>query len=56
MQQSEIVERISELRRSRKAIILAHTYTLPEVQEVADLSATATGSPKKRRKSETASR
>lgn len=29
-------ERIQELKRKKNAIILAHNYTLPEVQEVAD--------------------
>lgn len=31
-----IVERIETLKREKKAVILAHYYTLPEVQEVAD--------------------
>lgn len=47
MQQSEIIERISELKRSRKAIILAHTYTLPEVQEIADFVGDSYGLSKK---------
>ena len=29
-------ERIAELKRAKNAVILAHYYTLPEVQEVAD--------------------
>jgi quinolinate synthase len=32
----KIVERIKELKKSRDAVILAHNYQLPEVQEVAD--------------------
>ncbi len=32
----EIVERIEELRRRRRAVILAHNYQLPEVQDIAD--------------------
>ncbi len=32
----EIVEKIRELKEKRNAIILAHNYQLPEVQEIAD--------------------
>lgn len=32
----QIVKRIEELKRERNAVILAHYYTRPEVQEVAD--------------------
>ena len=32
----ELVERLSSLRERRRAVILAHNYTLPEVQDVAD--------------------
>ena len=33
----QLVRRIRELRRTRNAVILAHNYQLPEVQDVADL-------------------
>lgn len=33
---NELVQRIAELKRSRKAVILAHYYTTPDVQAVAD--------------------
>lgn len=36
MKKEEISERINELKRDRKATILAHNYQLPEVQDVAD--------------------
>ncbi len=32
----ELLQRIQELKRQKKAVILAHYYTLPEVQEAAD--------------------
>jgi quinolinate synthase len=34
--QKEIVKRINELRKTRKAVILAHNYQLGEVQDIAD--------------------
>lgn len=34
--QSAMAERIRELRRKKNAVILAHNYELPEVQDVAD--------------------
>ena len=33
---AQIRNRIEELKRGKHAVILAHYYTLPEVQEVAD--------------------
>ena len=33
---AELVERINNLRRKRRAFILAHNYQLPEVQDIAD--------------------
>ncbi len=35
---TEIHEKISELKKDRDAIILAHNYQLPEVQEIADIT------------------
>jgi quinolinate synthase len=32
----KIVTRIKELKKKRNAIILAHNYQLPEVQDIAD--------------------
>jgi len=34
---AELVERINDLRRKRRAVILAHNYQLPEVQDIADI-------------------
>ena len=34
---AELIDRIESLRRLRNAVILAHNYQLPEVQDVADL-------------------
>ncbi len=36
MQQAELIERIKELKKKRNAVILAHYYSRPEVQDVAD--------------------
>jgi len=34
---SELAERIARLRRDRRAVILAHNYQTPEVQDIADI-------------------
>lgn len=36
MTKSELVQRIQQLKADKNAVILAHYYTLPEVQEIAD--------------------
>jgi len=36
MQQAELIERIKELKLKRNAVILAHYYARPEVQDIAD--------------------
>jgi quinolinate synthase len=36
--QADLTSRIQELKKSRGAVILAHNYQLPEVQDVADFS------------------
>lgn len=36
MEKTELKKKIEELKKSKNAIILAHYYTLPEVQEIAD--------------------
>jgi quinolinate synthase len=36
MQQAELIERIKDLKLKRNAVILAHYYSRPEVQDIAD--------------------
>jgi len=36
MQQVELIKRIKELKSKRNAVILAHYYSRPEVQDIAD--------------------
>ena len=36
MQQAELIKRIKELKIKRNAVILAHYYSRPEVQDIAD--------------------
>src|SRR5450759_4577584 len=36
MSNTELIERISKLKAERGAVILAHNYQLPEVQDIAD--------------------
>lgn len=38
-----VTERIARLRRERNAIILAHNYTNPEIQDIADLTGDSLG-------------
>ncbi len=37
MEKEELIRRILELKKKRKAIILAHNYQPPEIQDIADL-------------------
>ncbi len=43
MIKEEVVSRIEELKRERKAVILAHNYQIGEVQDVADFSGDSLG-------------
>lgn len=38
MEQKKLIEEINRLRKEKNAIILAHNYQLPEIQEIADLT------------------
>ena len=43
MSKAEILNRIAELRKERKAVILAHNYQIGEVQDVADYTGDSLG-------------
>ncbi len=36
MNQTYLIEKINELKKDRRAVILAHNYQLPEIQDIAD--------------------
>ena len=36
MTNTEIIDRIRQLKKEKNAVILAHYYTRPEVQDIAD--------------------
>jgi quinolinate synthase len=36
--QAELVEKITELKRKRNAVILVHNYQRPEVQDIGDFT------------------
>ena len=37
MTNTEIIDRIRQLKKEKNAVILAHYYTRPEVQDIADM-------------------
>ncbi len=43
MTKNDVVERIRELRKERKAVILAHNYQIGEVQDIADFTGDSLG-------------
>ena len=36
MKQGDLIAEIRELKKTRKAVVLAHSYQRPEIQDVAD--------------------
>ena len=36
LEESELVDRVQRLRRDRRAVILAHNYQIPVIQDLAD--------------------
>jgi len=46
--ETTVVDEILELKKRRRAILLAHHYQEPEIQELADVIATAWNCPGKR--------
>lgn len=43
MTQSELISEINRLRKERNAILLAHNYQLPEIQDIADFTGDSLG-------------
>jgi quinolinate synthase len=43
MTRQDMISRIGELRRERRAVILAHNYQIPEVQDIADYTGDSLG-------------
>ena len=38
MNKLEIINKIKELKESKNAVVLAHNYQLPEIQDIADFT------------------
>jgi len=47
MKNNEVISKIAELKREKNAIILAHNYQLPEIQDIADYVADSLGLARK---------